>query len=119
VIGGKYLLKPEGDRPASTYKHDVEMFVKPVAQHPIVAGLGPIHIRDEAYKGKWISPKVQVLLTTDHPDDDGPIAWISPYQKSRVVYIELGHDHWSHQHPAFRTLVKQAILWAAGKLGKD
>jgi len=119
VIGGKYLLKPEGSRAASTYKHDVEMFVKPVAKHPIVAGLGPIHIRDEAYKGKWISPKVQVLLTTDCPDDDGPVAWISPYPKSRVVYLELGHDHWSHEHPAFRTLLKQAILWAGGRLGKE
>lgn len=119
VIGGKYLLKPEGGRPASTYKHDEEMFVRPAAQHPIIAGLGPMHLRDEAYKGKWISPKVKVLLTTDNPNDDGPVTWISPYEKSRVVYIELGHDRHAHEHPAFRTLVKQAILWAAGKLGKQ
>ena len=116
VVGGKYLLKPEGGRPGSTYKHDEEMFVRPVTQHPILAGLGPIHIRDEAYKGKWISPQVKVLLTTDNPNDDGPVAWISPYQKSRVVYIELGHDHFSHQHPGYRRLVRQAIRWAAGKL---
>jgi type 1 glutamine amidotransferase len=63
----------------------------------------------------WISPKVKVLLKTNNPTSDGPVAWISPYDRSRVVYIELGHDHLAHQHPGYRTLVKQAILWAAGR----
>jgi type 1 glutamine amidotransferase len=45
-----------------------------------------------------------------------PVAWISPYPKSRVVYIQLGHDHRSQEHPNYRTLVKNAILWSSGKL---
>lgn len=115
VVGGKYLLKPEGNMPASTYKHDEELFVEPVLQHPITKGIPPMHIWDETYKGMWISPKVKVLLRTNNPTSDGPVAWISPYDKSRVVYIELGHDHMAHQHPVYRTLVKQAIFWAAGR----
>jgi type 1 glutamine amidotransferase len=116
VVGGKYVLKAEGGMPESTYKHDEELFVQPVSEHPILADIGPIHLWDETYKGMWISPKVQVLLKTENPTSDGPVTWISPYPKSRVVYIQLGHDHMAHRHPAYRELVKNAILWSAGRL---
>jgi type 1 glutamine amidotransferase len=75
-----------------------------------------MHLRDETYKDVWISPKVKVLLKTDCPTSDGPVAWISPYEKSRVIYIELGHDQQAHQNPQYRELVRRAILWAAGRL---
>ena len=39
VVGGRYLEAPEGDRPASTYKHDVELTVRVAAAHPVTAGL--------------------------------------------------------------------------------
>jgi type 1 glutamine amidotransferase len=116
VVGGKYLLKPEGGRPGSTYKHDEDELVEPVEPHPITRGIGPIHVVDETYKGKWISPDVKILLKTSNPNDDGPIAWISSYTKSRVVYIELGHDRLAHRHPAYQDLVHRAILWSAGRL---
>lgn len=115
VVGGKYLLKPEGGLPGSTYRHDQEENVQVAAKHPVTAGLGGFHITDETYKGKWISPRVKVLLRTDNPSDDGPVAWISPYEKSRVVYIELGHDRQAHEHPSYRALLRNAILWAAGR----
>ena len=116
VVGGRYILEQEGDTPASTYKHDVELFVRPAGGHPISAGIGPMHIVDETYKGMWISPEVKVILETDEKTSDGPVAWISPYGKSQVVYIQLGHDRQAHLHPAFRELVKRAVLWSAGKL---
>jgi len=115
VVGGRYLEKPDSNRPASTYRHDEEVTVRTVLEHPITAGLRALRLRDETYKGMWISPRVKVLLTTDNPTSDGPVAWISPYDKSRVVYIQLGHDHYAHQHPGYRALVRQAILWAAGR----
>ncbi len=115
VVGGRYLLNPEGGLPASTFKHDEEMFIRPAARHPITADIGPIHIRDETYKGKWVSSEVTVLLTTDNPTNDEAVAWISPYQKSRVIYIQLGHDSAAHRHPAYRALVRNAILWSAGQ----
>lgn len=116
VVGGKYLLKPEGAMAASTYKHDEEQCVKAVVNHPITAGLGALHLWDETYKGMWISPDVKVLLRTDNPTSDGPVAWISPYSKSRVVYVELGHGPTAHLYPAYRTLVQNAIRWSAGRL---
>ncbi|MDW8130636.1 MAG: ThuA domain-containing protein [Bryobacterales bacterium] len=116
VVGGKYLLRAEGDRPASTYQHDVELQVEPVAKHPVLSGVGRMHIWDETYKGMWISPKNTVLLRTDHPGSDGPVAWVSPYEKSRVVVIQLGHDRKAHLHPGWQLLVRNAILWTAGRL---
>ena len=40
LVGGRYLMSDEGDRKASTYRHDVELLVKPAGSHPIVDGLG-------------------------------------------------------------------------------
>lgn len=116
VVGGRYLLQQEGATPGSTYKHDEELRVSPVAQHPITAGLSPFNLTDETYKGMWISPTVKVLLKTDNPTSDGPVAWISPYGKSRVVCVQLGHDSKAHRNPAFREIVKRSILWSAGRL---
>lgn len=47
VVGGRYILKPEGTTPASTYKHDEELFALPAAKHPILRGIVPMHIWDE------------------------------------------------------------------------
>ncbi len=116
VVGGKYLLQAEGGMPASTYKHDEEICVQPATEHPIIADIGPMHLWDETYKGMWISPKVQVLLKTDNPTSDGPVAWVSPYPKSKVVFLQLGHDSMAHRHPAYQVLVKNAILWSGGRL---
>src|SRR5581483_9840897 len=119
VVGGKFLLQPEGNMPASTYKHDEELCVRTVINHPITSRLGALHLWDETYKGMWISPDVKVLLKTDNPTSDGPIAWVSPYPKSRVVYIELGHDEKAHLYPAYRELVQDAIRWAGGRIGNE
>jgi hypothetical protein len=117
VVGGKYLLNPEGGLPASTFKHDEELFVQKVVNHPITARVGALHLWDETYKGMWISPDVKVLLKTDNSTSDGPVAWISPYPKSRVVYIQLGHGEDAHRHPGYRDLVADAIRWVAGRIG--
>jgi len=65
VVGGRYLIRPEGGIPASTFKHDERIRVKVVKKHPVTDGLSDFIIQDETYKGMWISPKVQILLTTD------------------------------------------------------
>jgi type 1 glutamine amidotransferase len=113
VIGARYLEAPEGGRPASTYKHDVELTVRVVGQHPVTAGLTDFRILDETYKGLWISPKITVLLRTDDATSDGPVAWLSPDAKARVVAIQLGHGREAHLHPSYRRLVRNAVLWAA------
>jgi type 1 glutamine amidotransferase len=115
VVGGRYLLKAEGPHPASAYKHDVEMDIRPACTHPILDGIRAFHIQDEAYKHVWTSPGVKVLLKTDNAENDEPVAWISPYAKSRVIYIQLGHGAAAHRNPAYRRLVRNSIVWAAGR----
>ncbi|HKX31385.1 MAG TPA: ThuA domain-containing protein [Blastocatellia bacterium] len=116
VAGGRWLFEPFEGKPATTYRHDEDILVRPVGAHPITRGLRPFRIWDETYKGLWISPKVKVVLETDHANSDGPLAWISPYPKSRVIYLQLGHDRNAHLNPEYRGLVRNAILWSAGRL---
>jgi type 1 glutamine amidotransferase len=115
VVGGSYRLAPDGKRPASTVKADQPMSITP-QKHAITAGIEPFQLTDETYKRMWISPDVTPLLITDNPNSDSTIAWISPYAKSKVVYIQLGHGHGSWDHPAFRAIVHNAILWSADRL---
>jgi type 1 glutamine amidotransferase len=114
VVGGKYFLKPEGDRPASTYRQGTEVVYTPLP-HPVTAGIEPLRMVEETYKGMWLSPKSKPILQSVHPASDPVVAWIGPYEKSRVVAIQPGHDRKAHTHPGYRALVRNAILWAAGK----
>ena len=114
VVGGRYLFEPVNGK-ASSYKHDEAQTISITAEHPITKGLGTFRILDETYKDMWISPKVKVLLRSNNPTSDGPVAWISPYEKSRVVYIQLGHDRNANLNPKYQQLVRNAIRWAAGK----
>lgn len=109
VVGGRYL-------PTSTFKHNQHLSVTVTEKHAVTRGVAPMRIIDETYKGMWISPAVKVLMKTDHPTADGPVVWVSPYEKSRVVYIKLGHGREAHEHPGYRQLVRNAILWSAGRL---
>lgn len=118
VIGAKYFLEPQefqGKQHAtSTYKHDIWMDVTVVAKdHPVVKGMNDFKIYDEAYGNHWVSPDVTVLLKTDHAESQGPVAWIHTYEKSRVVYIQLGHGPEAHTNPNFVTLLKNALYWTA------
>jgi type 1 glutamine amidotransferase len=115
VIGAKYYLKDEGDRPASKPTIGQTLWARPVGDHPITAGVGPLCWEEETYKGLTISPTVKVLLETDNPTSEKQLAWIGPYEKSRVVVMMPGHDRKSHLHPGYRRLVRNAILWSGGR----
>jgi type 1 glutamine amidotransferase len=110
LAGGQYSEKK------STYKHDVDLDIEAVRDHPVTRGLRKFRINDETYKGMWISDKNTVLLRTNDSTSDGPVAWVSPYMKSRVVSIQLGHGPLAHKSPEWQALVRNAILWSAGRL---
>ena len=117
LVGGRYLEQDDGAWKRSTYRHDVELLVRPAGAHPIVDPIGPMQLVDETYRGMRISPKVVPLYTIDHPDGDRLVAWVSPYAPARVVYVQLGHGEPAHRSAAYRDLVRNAILWCAGRLG--
>ena len=116
VVGGRYRLDREGGIPNSTVKINQEQLITPAGEHPITKGVGPFHVIDETYKGLYISPQIHPLLMTDSPKSDPCVGWIGPCTTSKVVFIQLGHDHSPFRHPAYRALVHNSILWTAGKL---
>jgi type 1 glutamine amidotransferase len=116
VAGGRYRLEPDGDFPPSSVKYGEEHLITPVEGHPITAGIGPFHVTDETYRGLFISPNIKPLLTTNNRTSDKVVGWIGPCTTSRVVFIQLGHDHLPFRHPSYRALVHNSILWTAGKL---
>jgi type 1 glutamine amidotransferase len=115
VAGVRYLQRAEGNRAASTYKHDERLRITPSGSHPVLRGVEAIEITDETYKGLWLAPSNKVLLTTDNPTSDGPLAWISAYDKSRVVVIQPRHGREVHLSPRYRRVVRNAVVWSAGQ----
>lgn len=116
VVGGRYVLKAEDKFPASDYRHDQWMEIVPAQSHPIVRDVGPMRLLDETYRGVWQAAGIQPLLRTAHPNSDAVVGWISPWAKSRVVYLQPGHDRFSHRNPAYQKLVRNAVLWAGQRL---
>jgi type 1 glutamine amidotransferase len=90
------------------------------AQHPVMAGVPEqFKITDELY---YFIPDtngtpVQVLAQATSPRSGKtfPQVWIVKHPKARIVAITLGHDAKSHELPAYKTLLKNAVNWAAGK----
>jgi type 1 glutamine amidotransferase len=120
IIGGKQFAKPsefDGKTwPQSTYRHDTDFKVHvEQANHPITAGIADFAIRDESYHGLWLDPAATVLLTTDAPTSDRPLAWCKTYAQSRTCCIQLGHGPGIFTDANYRRVVSQAIRWSAGE----
>ena len=117
IIGGRYP-EEEGKGGVVTaqvgYQHDVDVPVVIVArEHPITAGLKDFTIRDEIYWGFRVQPDVMPLITTTHAKSGKPLAWTRTQGKSRVVYLQLGHDHSAFENPNYRQLIARSIKWVA------
>lgn len=118
IIGGQYVFKEaefDGKKYGkSTYAHDQQMKITVVdKEHPITKGVGDFAIEDETYGGLYVSPRVHLLLKTDHPKNSPEIAWVTRYGKSPVAYLMLGHDGKAYVNPNYARLVNDAIRWAA------
>jgi type 1 glutamine amidotransferase len=118
ILGGRYYLQPTlvngVEKPRSRAK---EGLIIPVhiadPDHPITRGLKDFEIRDEVYGGYDIAPESHVLLTTTLSNNAPYLAWVKTYEAARVVYLQLGHDHFAYEDPNYRRLLAQAIRWVA------
>jgi len=115
IIGGRY---PEEDGKSGVvtaqvgYQHDVEVPVVIVAKdHPITTGVKDFVIHDEIYWGYRVGADVTPLLTTTQPKSGKPLAWTRTERKSRIVYLQLGHDRSAYENPNYRQLVARSIQW--------
>jgi uncharacterized protein len=88
--------------------------------HPVTAGITDrFLITDELYNFVP-DPKgtpIEVLASATSPKSGKtfPQVFIVKHPKARIVGITLGHDAKAHDLPEFQKLLKQAVLWAAGK----
>ncbi len=90
------------------------------AQHPVMAGVPEqFKITDELYNTitDTNGTPMDVLAQATSPTNGKtfPQVWIVKHPKARIVAITLGHDAKAHELPAFKTLLKNAVNWAAGK----
>jgi uncharacterized protein len=88
--------------------------------HPITAGLPEsFKITDELYYylPATDATPIEVLATATSTQKPGtyPQVFVVKHPKARIVGLTLGHDAKAHDLPEFQKLLKQAVLWAAGK----
>jgi len=115
IIGGKYLLEQEGNNAKSTYRHDVDFNIQVVDKaHPVCKGVADFEIHDEVYGGYLVNNDVTRLLITNHPESTPLVGWCHNYEKSRIVYLQLGHDHFAYENENYRRLVLNSIQWVSG-----
>jgi putative membrane-bound dehydrogenase-like protein len=95
------------------------------ADHPVMKGVpASFDVEDELYYVNAEPEKVpagtaaiEVLAETSPSmrfKKPHPSVWTTTRAKGRVVGIALGHDERVHDLPAFKTLIANAVRWAAG-----
>ena len=97
-----------------------------VGNHPAVAHLGSTWNKDEEYYywelngGYLYTGNVNLLEVrstgSNSYDAARPVTWYKEYDGGRSFYTALGHNAADYASDAnFRTMLKEAILWAAGQ----
>ena len=119
VTGGLLVLNDTANLKKTQVSKGVSFEVRPASDHPILIGVEPFTVDGEtAFKGMWQAPNLTPLLETASPQSDRIISWIGPSPTSRVVCIQPGASASTCRNPNFRRLVRNAILWSAGRLGE-
>jgi type 1 glutamine amidotransferase len=89
-------------------------------KHPVTKGVpATFHLNDELYYfiADPSGTPIEVLATAKAADSDKvfPSLVIVKYPKGRIVGICLGHDADSHTIEPYKTILRNAVKWAAGK----
>ena len=89
-------------------------------KHPVMKGVPSVfNLKDELYylKTHPSGSPVETLATAKSKESDAvfPSVTIIKYAKARIVGIALGHDGESHTIQPYKTLLRNAVKWAAGK----
>jgi type 1 glutamine amidotransferase/nicotinamidase-related amidase len=84
--------------------------------HPILRGVKePFESNGTLYKVSPLKEGTTPLLMGTFQDKPAePVAWTNSYKGGRIFYSSLGHPD-DFKLPQFRTLLTNAILWAADK----
>lgn len=108
IRGGRYDLE------TSTYADDQDLEVHIVnPKHPITRGMESFSLHDETYDLYTVNAEVEPLLTTEHEKSGRVLAWTNRYARSRIVYLQPGHDNNAYSDLNYRKLVRQSIDWVS------
>jgi type 1 glutamine amidotransferase len=119
ILGGRYYLQPRtvvngAVKPRSRAREGAEILVHLAdLAHPATRGLKDFEIHDETYFGYDVAPDSHLLLTTTNTNNAPSLAWSRSYEGARIIYCQLGHDHFAYENPNYRKFVAQAIKWVA------
>jgi type 1 glutamine amidotransferase len=83
-------------------------------ESPILEGIEGISFQagGSLYQVSPLAKRCKPLLTGSiEGKDPEPVAWTTTYRKGRVFYTSLGHPD-DFKSPAFRKLLRNAIVWA-------
>jgi uncharacterized protein len=84
--------------------------------HPLVRGLAPFTLDDEAYGQLDMDPSIRPLMHARCAGGDWqPTLWTHIAGRGRVVVDLLGHDAGAFSHPVHGRIVARAALWALGR----
>jgi len=117
IAGAKFWLNP-GERDGVQVPKSgvgggrVKMHIEDT-KHPITKGIDDFEVDDETYNTQTFSDGIHLLVSTDHPSSDKPIAWVHNYRKARVFGIQSGHDAKVWTNKSFQKLMARGIRWTA------
>ncbi|GIQ69581.1 hypothetical protein XYCOK13_24050 [Xylanibacillus composti] len=82
--------------------------------HPIMKDVPSFIIQDEPYQYDLLPyTDKTVLMEYEHEGGRVPAGWCQEYGLGRVVYLMPGHDAGPFDIPAYRTVIRQSVQWAA------
>jgi len=119
IAGCKFWMKPgvkDGKKIGkSGVGHDRYKMKIANADHPITKGMKDFEIQDESYNKQTFAEGIGVLVTTEHPKSDKPIAWTVNYKGAKTFGYQGGHDIKAWTNPGHRRLLGNGIRWVAGR----
>lgn len=115
ILGGRYIENGQENQTQSTYKHEVQFDARIADKdHPITRGMQDFEIFDEVYGQVFVSPEVNVLISSSHPESMEHLMWTQEIRpKTRSVYLQPGHGPEVFADLQYRELLQKSLEWAA------
>lgn len=93
-----------------------QIALKFTSSHPILDGVDEFSFRDEHYKIKLTADDTQPLFdTVSESAGTQPGGYIRTQGKGRICVLTPGHNCAVLLHPQYQKMLKNALLWCAGK----
>jgi type 1 glutamine amidotransferase len=106
LIGGAFLEHPK----------QCPVTVEPKTGHPLTAGSYPFTVVDEHYVMAFDDPEADLFMTTTSEHGTQPGGWIRHEGQGRVCVLTPGHNVEVWLHPAYQTLLRNAMRWCSRSL---